>query len=92
MSDIGFEVCSELVTAISSDDLPLVYVPKYREFGITYLDGGSSYQLVVFCPFCRERLPGSFRDEWFDALERLGLEPEDPGVPEEYAADTWWRP
>lgn len=91
MSEIGFPICTELASAVASDDLPLVYVRKFREFGILYSDGGTSYQLVVFCPFCGEQLPDSLRDEWFDSLERLGVEPEDPAVPDAYAGDDWWR-
>lgn len=91
MSDFGFAVCVDLAAAVAAVDLPLIYVSKFREFGIEYTDGGSSYQLIVFCPFCGERLPESLRDEWFDALERLDLEPEDPGVPSTYATDEWWR-
>ena len=91
MSDLGFVVCLELTTAVEAGDLPLVYSPKFREFGIAYTDGGSSFLLITFCPFCGEQLPGSLRDEWFDALEQLGLEPEDPAVPEVFGSDRWWR-
>lgn len=92
MSELGFVVCAQLAEAVCSDDLPLVYVAKFREFGIAYVDGGSSFQLIACCPFCGEQLPGSLRDDWFDSLDRMGLEPEDPAVPKAYATDAWWRP
>lgn len=91
MSDLGFVVCDELARAVATDDLPLVYSSKFREFGLAYADGGSSFLLIAFCPFCGEQLPGSLRDEWFDSLEQLGLEPEDSAVPEVFSSDRWWR-
>jgi hypothetical protein len=91
MSEFGFAICVELAAAVASEDLPVIYVPKFREFGIENTDGGSSYQLIAFCPYCGERLPEPLRDDWFEAIERLDLEPEDPGVPIRYATDEWWR-
>jgi hypothetical protein len=37
-------------------------------------------------------LPESLRDEYFRRLwDELGLEPEDPRVPEEIRSDRWWK-
>jgi hypothetical protein len=68
----------------------VVYVPKFREYGLPYPDS-ESYQLINFCPWCGARLPASLRDEWFDRLSELGLEPEDPGVPAQMRTDEWWH-
>jgi hypothetical protein len=33
-------------------------------------------QTIEYCPWCGARLPSSLRDEYFERLEQLGLEPE----------------
>jgi hypothetical protein len=37
------------------------------------------------------RLPESRRDEWFERIESLGLEPDDERIPEELKSGAWWR-
>lgn len=69
----------------------LVHVPKYREFGIAVLDGGLSYIVIKFCPWCGQKLPSSLRDEWFSKIEALDLEPNDPKIPTELLTGAWWE-
>ena len=76
---------------LRAGEVTVVYVDRFREYGIRILDGGTSFQEISFCSWCGCRLPDSLRDQWFDALERLGLEPGDASVPEEYLSDRWWR-
>lgn len=83
--------CQRLIDALASTDLPLIYVPKFREFGIRHLDGGSSFNEIEFCPWCGSRFPGSLRDEWFDQLESMGLNIDDENLPEEMKTDLWWK-
>ncbi len=83
--------CDAMHDHLGRANLPVVYVPKFREYGVRVLDGGSSYVLLEFCPWCGKRLPSSMRDAWFDAIEAMGLEPESQGMPEEYRNDSWWR-
>lgn len=45
----------------------VVYVPHFREYGLPIYDGGSSYLLIKYCPWCGTRLPVSTADEYFDA-------------------------
>ncbi len=80
-----------MATHLSETNLPLVYVPKFREYGLSVLDGGTSYVVILFCPWCSTRLPSSMRDAWFDAIEMMGLEPESADVPPAYRNDSWWR-
>jgi hypothetical protein len=52
----------------------ILFVEKFAEYGIPVLDGpsnspGASYITLIFCPWCGAKLPGSTRDEYFDALE-----------------------
>lgn len=73
--------CDEMEAHLADSDIPIQYAPRFREYGLKILDGGSAKQLIHFCPWCGSRLPKSLRDEWFERLERLGLDPEDSRVP-----------
>lgn len=84
-------LCAQLRHALNDSDVPLMYVDNFREYGLRVADGGSSYLLLLFCPFCGCELPRSLRDEWFERLDELGLEPEDPRVPMELRDGSWWR-
>jgi hypothetical protein len=79
-----------MAQSITSKDSGLVFVGKFREYGIRVLDGGSSYVQIVFCPWCGQKLPASMRDEWFSRMEALNLEPGDPRIPVEFLNEEWW--
>jgi len=55
--------------AINEESVPIIYVAKYREFVIRILDGGTSYIVLLFCPWCGNKLPESLRNMWFQELE-----------------------
>jgi len=77
--------------SIRDNDIPLEFVSKYREFGIKILDGGTSFLIVNFCPWCGEKLPDSLRDEWFDKLELMGVDPyNQKNIPIEYRDEQWY--
>lgn len=87
----GEHHCERMDYAVSEERLPIRYYPKFREWGIEYRDGGSFYELL-YCPWDGEKLPKSVRDEYFRRLwDDLGLEIEDPRVPEEMRSDRWWK-
>ncbi len=73
-------------------DYLLAYTPEYDEYGIWVHNGlggsASSWVTIRFCPFCGSPLPDSRRDEWFNRIESLGVEPED--APEALRAYGWW--
>jgi hypothetical protein len=83
--------CPDLARAVEDDALPVIYLARFREYGIQYLDGGTSFQVMSFCPFDGQALPSSTRDAYFESLSELELEPGDPGIPEEFSGDSWWR-
>ncbi|GAB3968757.1 hypothetical protein GCM10029978_038780 [Actinoallomurus acanthiterrae] len=70
-------------------DAVIVYVAKFREYGLIIHDGGSSYIGIGYCPWCGSRLPESQRDRWFDELERMGIDPWGDEVPAEYENGRW---
>jgi len=75
---------------VQTSELPIIFIPKFREYGIQYLDGGSAIQLIEYCPWCGKPLPESLRHQWFDAIEKLGLEPDDYNIPSEYISEEWY--
>jgi hypothetical protein len=88
---LGEHCCEEMQRHLVEGDLALRYIPKFREYGILILDGGSSMQEIRFCPWCGCALPPSLRDTWFEEVEALGLEPESPNLPANYRTDAWWK-
>lgn len=83
--------CAEMARHLGEGDVAIRYSDRFREYGIRILDGGTAIQVIHHCPWCGARLPGSLRDQWFDMLEQLGLEPGDPQIPEEMLSAAWWH-
>ena len=84
--------CEELYFFVAQKEIGLIYIDKYREFGFEYRDGGSSLQCIRFCPWCGSKLPDSLRDEWFDRLDRLGIDDSDDSkIPILYQTSEWWE-
>lgn len=83
--------CDELKRAVEDPDVPVQFIPKFREYGVAILDGGSSYLVMRNCPWCGQSLPESLRDDWFDALESIGIDPMDAAaIPDEYRDEKWY--
>ena len=90
MSDKPF-CCKQLRDAIEDRNVPIVYTPKFDEFGVRVLDGGSSYVKLEYCPWSGHKLPASRRYAWFKELERLGLDPMSNELPPELSDERWYR-
>jgi hypothetical protein len=82
--------CEQLQNAVRDPTIPIVFVPKFREYGIQVFDGGSSYIQIEYCPWCRAKLPKSLRAKWLRAIRALGFEPGDKKVPPEYLDERWY--
>lgn len=93
----GTYCCEQMTSAIVGDealcscDLPIQYTPYFREYGLDYQDGGSSQQLIHYCPWCGHQFPTSLRNVWFERLETLGLELGDSRIPAEMFTSQWWE-
>ncbi len=84
--------CHALEQLCIEEEYPIHYNPKLREFGLDILDGGSSIQLISFCPCCGKQLPRSLRNDWFQAVEDAGFDPiESVDIPQEFNSDEWWQ-
>jgi hypothetical protein len=88
--DLG-QQCDQHFDRYDCPDMLIGYTPEYREYGLIVHDGGHSTVVIAYCPWCGTQLPASLRDEWFDRLDRLGLDPGDPATPEPMRSDAWWR-
>ena len=83
--------CDHLGDPFQCADKLVVYIPKFDEYGLIVHDGGSSYIMIKFCPWCGARLPRSKRDKWFDKLKSLGFEdPTRQRIPKEFLSDKWY--
>ena len=82
--------CKQMESHLNGDDSVIRFIPKFREVGIPVTDGGTSIILIKFCPWCGNQLPPSMRDQWFNKLEEMNLEP-DSRLPSEMKSDLWWR-
>ena len=69
-------------------DALIDYIAKFDEYGIMIHDGGSSYVLIDYCPWCGSKLPESQRDRYFAELERLGIH-HLAEVPSVYTDERW---
>jgi len=76
---------------LNEGETAIRYYAKFREYGISVLDGGSSTIKIRFCPWCGQKLPESFRDRWFEVLASKNLELDDPAIPEDMLSDVWWK-
>ena len=77
-------------TAVNDVRIPVIFTPKLREFGISVLNGGTGSLGIAFCPWCGQKLPDSLRDDWFDKLEQLGIDPYGDKIPAELTDERWY--
>ncbi len=84
--------CAEMTRHLANQDIPIIYIPKFREYGLKILDGGTAFQEINYCPWCGCQLPPSLRDAWFDELDQLGIDETTSDVPPKYHSDAWWSP
>jgi len=83
--------CEEMNLHLNANEVAIVYLPEFREYGIKILDGGSSFQEIHYCPWCGQKLPESLRLRWFEIMAELGLEWDDEHIPPQYLSEAWWR-
>ena len=83
--------CLQMHRAIDDSDMPIRFVPKFREIGIQIVDGGDSMVILSVCPWCGSKLPESLRNRWFDELEANGIDPYGDSLPAEYLNTDWYR-
>lgn len=53
--------CQEMQMMVEEEN-SIVFLEKFQEYGVPIRDGGSSYLLMNYCPWCGARLPSSTCD------------------------------
>ncbi|MBA1157340.1 DUF6980 family protein [Microvirga mediterraneensis] len=83
----------ELLKHACDTEVPIIYDPSIREFGVSVLDGGYCQMSFRFDPWSGKPLPTSLRDEWFEAIEALGIDPwnDKDKTPARFNDETWWK-
>lgn len=85
--------CSDMEYYLDMEDKIIEYFPQFDEYGIPLCDGGNSHILIFSCPWCGKKLPESKRNEWFDELEKLGIDEPmfNDSIPEKYKTSEWYK-
>jgi hypothetical protein len=65
------------------------YADKFDAYGLIIHDGGRSVIGINFCPWCGKKLR-DLSEEYFDEVDRLGLEPS-LELPSEFNSGEWWK-
>ncbi len=73
--------CAMMSSNLAGSETAIRYVPKFREYGIPVLDGGSSFIFIRYCPWCGTFLPGSLRDRRSKEIAARGYEVGDEDIP-----------
>jgi len=92
--DVASEYCCEKMKYYLYLEEPKIikYVLKFDEYGVIINDGGSSYIIIKFCPWCGRKLPESKRNLWFDKLDELGYDdPVNQDIPNEFKTNKWYK-
>ncbi len=82
--------CEQHSDSYECPDNLVVYIEKFDEFGLIVHDGGHSFSVIQYCPWCGQKLPDSKRDRWFDELEAKGIDPAENDIPPEYQDRSWY--
>jgi hypothetical protein len=92
MNEQVSQVCAQHTDRFECPDALIDYSQKFNEYGLIVHDGGTSSIAIEYCPWCGNKLPESKRAQWFDELEKLGIDdPTDANIPERYKSDAWYR-
>lgn len=76
--------------SFSCPDNLIYYDEVFDEYGLIVFDGGESYILINYCPWCGKKLPDSQRDSWFSELEALGYDnPLEQQIPIKFKTSDW---
>ena len=69
--------------AIKDAEHPIYYSGVYQEYGLR-LNSGYEYSIMKYCNWCGAELPSSRREQWFDSLEKQGIDPWENDIPIHY--------
>jgi hypothetical protein len=67
----------------------ILYNERFDEYAIGSRGGPGDNFGISNCPWCGVKLPDSRRDDWFDTLEKLGIDPVRQDIPIEFQTSKW---
>lgn len=82
--------CQQMENALQDNEHPIYYSSAFQEYGLK-LSSGYEYAILNYCNWCGSELPKSKRDEWFDSLEKLGINPWEDDIPINFLSSSWWE-
>lgn len=85
--------CCDHMQMMIDEEKSIVFIPEFREYGVPIRDGGNSFLVMEYCPWCGSKLPASLREEYFDLLEKSGISypcPKDL-LPVAMRSEKWWQ-
>ncbi|WP_157888805.1 DUF6980 family protein [Alteromonas abrolhosensis] len=82
--------CTDMEDAIKDAEHPIYYSGVYQEYGLR-LNSGYEYSIMKYCNWCGAELPSSRREQWFDSLEKQGIDPWENDIPIHYLSSSWWE-
>jgi hypothetical protein len=92
--------CLDMAWFISdSTDFPsqginqvIMYIDSWREYRIHITRMGSSSTVILYCPWCGNKLPERLTEEWYQTLYCMGhSDPGEETIPEEFDTSEWWK-
>jgi hypothetical protein len=93
----GPHCCFDLDSILSPDEVApynVKYNSRYREYYLKSLEG-PYIRTIDYCPWCGAELLKSLRDVWYDVMDTLNINPNNPTekkqIPEEFQTDEWWK-
>lgn len=78
-------------TVATEPEYPIDYEDRLREYRLRILDGGNSFLVLRYCPFCGGQLPAPLREVWQTRLEVSGFDVDSENIPQHFLDGTWWR-
>ena len=83
--------CSAHKDVFECPDRLMYYSARFNEYGLIVHDGGASYIVIEYCPWCGAKLPDSKRGEWFEKLAALGFDnPAGQNISREFMTGEWY--
>ena len=87
--------CENMNFFLKENKVAIYYSSKERKYGLD-LKYVEAIQSIFFCPWCGKKLPKNLSTEWFEELEKLGIdepfdEKQQKKIPSEFLTDEWWK-
>jgi len=90
MTKGSLHCCSSMSFYLDHGKVSVEFIPRFREYGISYADSGRSIISIQFCPWCGKKLPPSLREKWFEEIDAAGIDEAKDPIPERLKTEAWY--